>query len=163
MSIEKQTSINIISNGLQNNKEDCEAPGDEVDFRCLNKKDESNGQVTNHFTDKQNFVRQLCDASLLAANVSQLRSVLENSSNDKYFIPLLVMISLAIFFHVVFGILLIQRWKKEKAAMLSHKNDPLGLVCNCEPCATVERYDEISIFIVFFVVILNVGIAGLGL
>lgn len=27
MSIEKQTSINIISNGLQNNKEDCEAPG----------------------------------------------------------------------------------------------------------------------------------------
>ena len=26
MSIEKQTSINTTSNGLQNNKEDCEAP-----------------------------------------------------------------------------------------------------------------------------------------
>ena len=99
--------------------------------------------------------------------MSQLRSVLENSSNDKYFIPLLVMIFLAIFFHVVFGILSIQRWNKEKAVMLSHKNDknynPLGLVCGCIACTEVEQYDEISMSIVFFVVILNVGIAGLGL
>ena len=51
--------------------------------------------------------------------------------------------------------------------MLSHKKykkeNPDGLVCDCKACAAVERCDDISLFIVFFVVILNVGIAGLGL
>lgn len=42
-------------------------------------------------------------------------------------------------------------------------SDPRGIVCACEWCATVEWYDEISIFIVFFVIVLNVVIAVLGL
>ena len=38
-----------------------------------------------------------------------------------------------------------------------------GVFCPCTPCMEVERYDEISMYFMFLVVILNVGIAGIGL
>lgn len=44
--------------------------------------------MRNLFSDKRNFVRQLCDVSLLAANISQLRVVLNGGSTNKYYIPL---------------------------------------------------------------------------
>ena len=132
----------------------------------------------NEFTDSRNFVRQLCDTSLLAANASQLRAVLDNGSENSYFIPLLVMIILSILCHVAFGILKIQRWKKEREAQMEHSKNsslattpqpqastvnPKGVLCPCTPCMEVERYDEISMYVMFLVVISNVGIAGLGL
>lgn len=43
--------------------------------------------MRNLFSDKRNFVRQLCDVSLLAANISQLRVVLNGGSTNKYYIP----------------------------------------------------------------------------
>nr|XP_022288385.1 ninjurin-1-like [Crassostrea virginica] len=132
----------------------------EVDFFRIQK-------TRNQFTDSRNFVRQLCDASLLAANVSQLRAVLDNGSENSYFIPLLVMIVSSIVFHVVFGILMIQRWRKEREAQMEHKENvmgnPQGMLCSCSPCMKVERYDEISMYFVFLVVILNIIIAALGL
>nr|XP_022288382.1 uncharacterized protein LOC111100614 [Crassostrea virginica] len=157
--------------------------GDEIDFRHLNGGDEPDGSRNpksprNEFTDSRNFVRQLCDTSLLAANASQVRAVLDNGSENSYFIPLLVMIVLSILCHVAFGILKIQRWKKEREAQMKHsKNNnlvttpqsqactvnPKGVLCPCKPCVEVERYDEISMYVMFLVVISNVGIAGLGL
>ena len=41
----------------------------------------------NLFSDKRNFVRQLCDVSLLAVNISHLRVVLNGGSTNKYYIP----------------------------------------------------------------------------
>lgn len=43
--------------------------------------------MRNLFSDKRNFVRQLCDVSLLAANISQLRVVLNGGFTNKYYIP----------------------------------------------------------------------------
>lgn len=43
--------------------------------------------MRNLFSDKRNFVRQLCDVSLLAANISQLRVVHNGGSTNKYYIP----------------------------------------------------------------------------
>nr|XP_034329894.1 uncharacterized protein LOC117690296 [Crassostrea gigas] len=132
------------------------------------------------FTDRQNIVRGFCDASLMAANVSQLRAVLDGDPAYTFFTPLLVLIGLSLILHIGFGLIMIQRWRKARKAHLEHvkkaeewdtqgqgpntiASDPLGIVCACEWCATVEWYDEISIFIVFFVVVLNVVIAVLGL
>mmetsp|Transcript_24165 Transcript_24165/g.39167 ORF Transcript_24165/g.39167 Transcript_24165/m.39167 type:complete len:217 (+) Transcript_24165:8-658(+) len=157
--------------------------GDEIDFRPINHTDEPDGTTNpapsrDQFTDSRNFVRQLCDASLLAANVSQLRAVLDNGSGNSYFIPLLVMIALSMICHVVFGILMIQRWRKAREAQKEHRMNnnmattpqsqassvhPEGVLCSCAPCMKVEKYDEISMYFMFLVVILNVGIAGLGL
>ncbi|XP_056004654.1 ninjurin-1-like isoform X2 [Ostrea edulis] len=136
----------------------------------------------NPFADRQNFVRQLCDTSLLAANVSQLRAVLDGSSTENiYFWPLIVMISLSILMHIGFGILMIQRWRKEREAEMEHRRNSSsvagtptpdsnvlakqakGTLCFCSPCLMVEKYDEISLFFMLLLVVLNVGIAGLGL
>ncbi|XP_052705001.1 uncharacterized protein LOC128180872 isoform X3 [Crassostrea angulata] len=137
----------------------------------------NNGSSKNVFTDRQNIVRGLCDASLMAANISQLRAVLDGDHGNKYFIPLLIMIGLALFWHIVFGLLMIQRWRKERRAELEHQRDvenaagtpvsrssnPRGVTCLCSWCECVEWYDEVSMFCMYFVIILNVAIAGLGL
>ncbi|XP_062578325.1 ninjurin-1-like [Saccostrea cucullata] len=132
------------------------------------------------FTDRQNFVRQLCDASMLAANVSQLRVVLDGGSENSYYIPLLLMIGFSLLFHIGFGFLMIHRWRKEREAEMSHKKSSSqpgtpsssvsalseqakGVTCFCSSCLTVERCDEISMFIMLIIVVLNVFIAGLGL
>ena len=135
-------------------------------------------QPSNQFTASRNFVLELCDASILAANVSQLRAVLDNGPGNCYFIPLLIMINLSIFCHVAFGILKIQSWRKEREAQMKHSKinkrvttpqsqastvNPQEVFCHCTPCMEVERYDEVSMYFMFLVVILNVGIAGIGL
>jgi hypothetical protein len=119
---------------------------------------------------------------LLAANVSQLRAVVDGSSADNiYFYPLIVMIGLSILLHISFGILMILRWRKEREAELEHRRnsssvagtptsnasvlskDAKGTLCCCPPCLSVEKCDEISMYAMLFIVVLNVGIAGLGL
>lgn len=116
----------------------------------------------------------------MAANVSQLRAVLDGDPAYRFFTPLLVLIGLSLILHIGFGFIMIQRWRKARKTHLEHvkkakesdsqgqgpntiASDPRGIVCACEWCATVEWYDEISIFIVFFVIVLNVVIAVLGL
>ncbi|XP_061189412.1 ninjurin-1-like [Saccostrea echinata] len=166
---------------------------DTLDFRdptpkdkiLLNVLQENDGQQQTSsskspFADRQNFVRQLCDASLLAANVSQLRVVLDGGSDNTYYIPLLLMIGFSLFFHIGFGMLMIHRWKKERKAELFHKTNyseagtpssnasvlteqANGVTCSCSSCLTVERCDEISMYIMLIIVVLNVFIAGLGL
>ncbi|XP_034329907.2 ninjurin-A isoform X2 [Magallana gigas] len=156
---------------------------DEIDFRSVDRGlDEpdapnNNGSSKNVFTDRQNIVRGLCDASLMAANISQLRAVLDGDPGNKYFIPLLIMIGLSLFSHITFGLLMIQRWRKERKAELEHQRDvekavgtpvsrasnPRGVTCLCAWCGKVEWYDEVSMYCMYFVIILNVAIAGLGL
>lgn len=137
----------------------------------------NNGSSKNVFTDRQNIVRGLCDASLMAANISQLRAVLDGDHGNKFFIPLLIMIGLSLFSHIVFGLLMIQRWRKERRAELEHQRDvenaagtpvsrssnPRGVTCLCAWCECVEWYDEVSMFCMYLLIILNVAIAGLGL
>ncbi|XP_062578365.1 ninjurin-1-like isoform X1 [Saccostrea cucullata] len=160
--------------------------GDDVDFRDpIPPQDEVDGQrqtssSKSPFADRQNFVRQLCDASLLAANVSQLRVVLDGGSENSYYIPLLWMIGFSLLFHIGFGMLMIRRWIKEREAEMSHKKSSSqpgtpsssvsvlseqakGVTCPCSSCLTVERCDEISMYIMLIIVVLNVFIAGLGL
>lgn len=110
--------------------------------------------------------------------MSQLRAVLDGDPAYRFFTPLLVLIGLSLILHIGFGLIMIQRWRKARKAHLEHMkkaeeldsqgpntiaSDPRGIVCACEWCATVEWYDEISIFIVFFVIVLNVVLAVLGL
>lgn len=175
----RPTTLNVNENPDNN--------PDVVDFRTVdNGRDETDNSSNNNnnnspsrnvFADRQNVVRGLCDASLMAANVSQLRAVLDGDPGNKYFIPLLIMIGLSLLSHMVFGLLMIQRWRKERKAEMEHRRDvekaagtpvstasnPRGVTCFCDWCVSVEWYDEVSMFFMFFVIILNVAIAGLGL
>jgi hypothetical protein len=76
---------------------------------------------------------------LLAANFSQLRAVVDGSSADNiYFYPLVLMISSSILLHIVFAILMILRWKKEREAEMEHNKNRSSVADN-QPCAFVHH------------------------
>ncbi|XP_078310128.1 uncharacterized protein LOC111132702 [Crassostrea virginica] len=72
---------------------------------------DNQGQQKEATCDSLNFVLQLCDASLLVANISQLRAVLDSGSANEYYLQLLVIIIISIVSHILFGMLMILRWK----------------------------------------------------
>lgn len=125
------------------------------------------------FSDRKNLVRGLCDASLIAANISQLRAVLDSDPDNKFYIPLLILIGFSLLSHVVFGIIMIQMWREKRGSESKHETtpkqntiDPERIPCdkvNCTHCKRYETYDDLSILVVFFLVVFNVAISGLGL
>lgn len=129
------------------------------------------------FSDRKNLVRGLCDASLIAANISQLRAVLDSDPDNKFYIPLLTLIGLSLLSHIVFGIIIIQMWREKRGSESKHAttkqntdmkktSDSEKIQCekiNCTHCKKYETYDDLSILVVFFLVVFNVAISGLGL
>lgn len=117
--------------------------------------------------DSLNFVLQLCDASLLVANISQLRAVLDSGSANEYYLQLLVIIIISIVSHILFGMLMILRWKiKRKKNVVNKQNSDGGCkkgCCICGMSPSVKIYDKLIMSFMLIVVILNVAIAGLGL
>lgn len=121
------------------------------------------------FSDRKNLVRGLCDASLIAANISQLRAVLGSDPDNKFYIPLLTLIGLSLLSHIVFGIIIIQMWREKRGSERKHAEETSHsekIECkkiNCTHCKKYEKYDDLSILVVFFLVVFNVVISGLGL
>lgn len=152
------------------------------------------------FSDRKNLVRGLCDASLIAANISQLRAVLDSDPDNKFYIPLLTLIGFSLLSHIVFGIIIIQMWRVQRKSENKHLSDAQENNTNtksnsknssntnesqnqnqersletivhdripcikktCTHCRRYETYDDLSILVVFFLVVFNVAISGLGL
>lgn len=165
------------------------------------------------FSDRKNLVRGLCDASLIAANISQLRAVLDSDPDNKFYIPLLTLIGFSLLSHIVFGIIIIQMWRVQRKSENKHLSDAQTLTTpttaktaatpkaatptaqpqqpqspnesqdqnqertletivhdripcidkKCTHCRRYETYDDLSILVVFFLVVFNVAISGLGL
>lgn len=103
--------------------------------------------LRNVFSDRKNLVRGLCDASLIAANISQLRAVMDSDPDNKFYIALLTLIGLSLLLHIFFGIIILQMWRLRK------ESESKGY----------QMYDLLSILVVFFLVVFNVAISGLGL
>lgn len=185
------------------------------------------------FSDRKNLVRGLCDASLIAANISQLRAVLDSDPDNKFYIPLLTLIGFSLLLHIVFGIIIIQMWRVKRksesqhweamgraakqaasqaatqtqaaakaaiqaatqaasqaatqaatqaAAQAAKTQSNENLIQNiegsletivhdripcinktCTHCRRYETCDDLSILVVFFLVVFNVAISGIGL
>lgn len=145
--------------------------------------DRRNLLLKDAFSDRKSLVRGLCDASLIAANISQLRAVLESDPSNKFYVPLLTLIALSLLLHIVFGIIIIQMWREENKSEMQHIIDEANsshgsqesvqesivhqrIPCckkDCSHCRKYRRYDDLSILVVFFLVVFNVAISGLGL
>lgn len=181
--------------------DDIDSNGDEVDNNRPPGQENSDEQPNNHqnlllkdaFSDRKNLVRGLCDASLIAANVSQLRTVLDSDPDNKFYIPLLTLIGLSLLSHIVFGIIIIQMCREERKSESQHlealktpskqkesqdqKSMPVSgrnleaivrdrIPCvnkTCTHCRRYQTYDDLSILVIFFLIVLNVAISGLGL
>lgn len=115
------------------------------------------------FTYKRKIVAGLFDASLLAANISQLQAVLESGIENPYYKPLLLITSSTIVCHIVFGILMIFILIKENRNDRQDCENGKRKVCPCENCVFVEKYNNVGIFLVYIIMVLNIAIAGLGL
>ena len=82
---------------------------------------------------KKTFAEGLLDVAILIANATQLKAVVSNGPSNKYYIPLLVLISLSIVIQLIVAAMLLiigATEKKENNKVWLHKmnNGTIGLI-----------------------------------
>ncbi|KAK3103760.1 hypothetical protein FSP39_021697 [Pinctada imbricata] len=139
--------------------------------------DETDGKNnTNKYSTRKNFVCSLFDVALMMANLSQLKTVLDQSgSGGSWFFLLVICIGLSIILQIAFAILMLRVWcieRKMEQKCPNHTDSQRG---RRKPCCTgnvksgccsselANNLDEIGLFVVFAIIMLNMVIATFGL
>ncbi|VDI15990.1 Hypothetical predicted protein [Mytilus galloprovincialis] len=101
----------------------------------MNSPQKSDSKVpgSNAYDRKKTFAEGLLDVAILIANATQLKAVISNGPSHKYYIPLLVLISVSIVIQLVVAVLLLIIGATEKKAdnkLWLHKmnNATIGLI-----------------------------------
>ncbi|KAG9269596.1 ninjurin-1 [Astyanax mexicanus] len=102
----------------------------------------------NHYATKKSAVQSMLDVALLMANSSQLKTVLYEGPEYRFYIPLITLITLSITLQVIVGLLLIFIVKYNLNDM--RKQPKLNMMNN------------VTTVLVFFIVLINVFITALG-
>ncbi|XP_044067222.1 ninjurin-1 [Siniperca chuatsi] len=102
----------------------------------------------NHYATKKTVAQSMLDISLLMANSSQLKTVLCVGPHYRYYIPLIVLLSLSISFQVMVGLLLIFIVKYDLNNVRKHSK--------------LNTMNNIATVFVFVTVLINVFITALG-
>ncbi|XP_068194749.1 ninjurin-1 isoform X2 [Antennarius striatus] len=137
----------------------------EIDHRfsgesvALNKLSDIEGQRTpsgkahrpiniNHYATKKSAAQSMLDVALLMANSSQLKTVLYVGPHYRFYIPLLVLLSVSITLQVIVGLLLVFIVKYDLNDVRKH--------------AKLNRMNNCATVFVFFTVLINIFITALG-
>ncbi|XP_029911748.1 ninjurin-2 [Myripristis murdjan] len=102
----------------------------------------------NHYATKKSAAQSMLDVALLMANSSQLKTVLYVGPQYRFYIPLIVLLSLSISLQVVVGLLLVFIVKYDL-------ND-------VRKQAKLNRMNNVATVFVFFTVLINIFITALG-
>ncbi|XP_018555679.1 ninjurin-1 isoform X2 [Lates calcarifer] len=102
----------------------------------------------NHYATKKSAAQSMLDVALLMANSSQLKTVLYVGPQYRFYIPLIVLLSLSITLQVMVGLLLIFIVKYDLNDVRKH--------------AKLNRMNNIATVCVFFTVLINIFITALG-
>ncbi|XP_072552719.1 ninjurin-1 [Salminus brasiliensis] len=102
----------------------------------------------NHYATKKSAAQSMLDVALLMANSSQLKTVLQEGPEYRFYIPVITLITLSITLQVIVGLLLLFIVKSNLNDM--RKQPKLNLMNN------------VTTVFVFFIVLINVFIAALG-
>ncbi|XP_026876352.1 ninjurin-2 [Electrophorus electricus] len=102
----------------------------------------------NHYATKKSVAESMLDVALLMANASQLKAVLEQGPEFKYYITVVVLISVSLFFQVLAGVLFILMARKDLNDVANQRR--LNILNNA---ATA---------LVFFTAIINIFITAFG-
>ncbi|XP_028265963.1 ninjurin-1 [Parambassis ranga] len=121
-----------------NTLEDVEAPDGKV-YRAIN---------MNHYATKKSAAQSMLDVALLMANSSQLKTVLYVGPQYRFYIPLIVLLSLSITLQVIVGLLLVFIVKYDLNDVRKH--------------AKLSRMNNVATVFVFFTVLINIFITALG-
>ncbi|CAN9515972.1 unnamed protein product [Ophioblennius macclurei] len=102
----------------------------------------------NHYATKKSAAQSMLDVALLMANSSQLKTVLYVGPRYRFYIPLIVLLSLSITLQVVVGLLLVFIVKYDLNDVRKH--------------AKLNRMNNVATVFVFFTVLINIFITALG-
>lgn len=67
----------------------------------------------NHYATKKSVAESMLDVALLMANASQLKAVLEQGPEFKYYLTVIVLIAASLFFQVLAGALFVHMGERE--------------------------------------------------
>uniref|UniRef100_A0AAZ1XCC9 Ninjurin 2 n=1 Tax=Oreochromis aureus TaxID=47969 RepID=A0AAZ1XCC9_OREAU len=103
----------------------------------------------NHYATKKSAAQSMLDVALLMANSSQLKTVLYVGPQYRFYVPLIVLLSLSIALQVIVGLLLVF------IAVKCDLND-------VRKHAKLNRMNNVATVFVFFTVLINIFITALG-
>ncbi|XP_047455927.1 ninjurin-1 isoform X2 [Mugil cephalus] len=119
----------------------------DVELQASNRK-EHRAINLNHYATKKSAAQSMLDVALLMANASQLKTVLYVGSQYRFYIPLIVLLSLSITLQVIVGLLLVFIVKYDLNDVRKH--------------AKLNRMNNVATVFVFFTVLINIFITALG-
>ncbi|XP_061910182.1 ninjurin-1 [Entelurus aequoreus] len=102
----------------------------------------------NHYATKKSAAQSMLDVALLMANSSQLKTVLYVGPQYRFFIPLIVLLSVSIALQVIVGLLLVFIVKYDLNDVRKH--------------AKLNMMNNVATVFVFFTVLVNIFITALG-
>nr|XP_015208730.1 PREDICTED: ninjurin-2-like isoform X2 [Lepisosteus oculatus] len=102
----------------------------------------------NHYATKKSVAESMLDVALLMANASQLKSVVEQGPEFKYYMVLLVLIGVSLFFQVVAGVLFIVMARKDLNNVSNQK--------------TLDTVNNVATWLVFVTTVINIFITAFG-
>ncbi|KAL3974137.1 low density lipoprotein-related protein 2 [Sarotherodon galilaeus] len=102
----------------------------------------------NHYVTKKSAAQSMLDVALLMANSSQLKTVLYVGPQYRFYVPLIVLLSLSIALQVIVGLLLVFIVKCDLNDVRKH--------------AKLNRMNNVATVFVFFTVLINIFITALG-
>ncbi|XP_053705931.1 ninjurin-1 isoform X2 [Synchiropus splendidus] len=102
----------------------------------------------NHYATKKSAAQSMLDVALLMANSSQLKTVLYVGPQYRFYIPLIVLLSLSITLQVIVGLLLVFIVKYDLNDVRKH--------------AKLNRMNNAATLFVFFTVLINIFITAMG-
>lgn len=76
----------------------------------------------NHYATKKSVAESMLDVALLMANASQLKAVLEQGPEFKYFLTVIILIAASLFFQVLAGALFVNMGERESHHALRTKS-----------------------------------------
>lgn len=131
----------------------CKLNGEDIALNKLDNIEAPTGKVLramniNHYATKKTAAQSMLDVALLMANSSQLKTVLYVGPQYRFYIPLIVLLSLSITLQVVVGLLLIFIVKYDLNDVRKH--------------AKLNRMNNVATVFVFFTVLINIFITALG-
>ncbi|KAL2104011.1 hypothetical protein ACEWY4_000879 [Coilia grayii] len=128
-----------VANGEDKPGEEEETTGQLEHFRPIN---------MNHYATKKSAAQSMLDVALLMANSSQLKTVLYVGPTYRFYIPLIVLLSLSITLQSVVGLLLVFIVKYDLNDIRKQRK--------------LNTMNNVATVLVFFTVLINIFITALG-
>ena len=97
---------------------------------------------------KKTFAEGLLDVTILIANATQLKAVVSNGPSHKYYIPLLVLISLSIIIQLIVAVMLLVIGASEK---------------NAQNNTWLNKMNNVTIGLILAITVTNIFISAFGI